>query len=78
MNIEDIHSTSELELLPLHTFSTVSFETIRQMHIEFSDAANEQISLRAITQAFITLRKRQVDFKFSSPEDILEKYQEII
>jgi hypothetical protein len=70
MNVENL--PKKFDLLPEYNSLTAPFDTIRQMCNNFHDEYGKKFMFGEVAQAFIYLKGKNVDFKFTSPDAILE------
>jgi hypothetical protein len=70
MNVENL--PEEFDLLPEYNSLTVPFDTIRQMCSNFREENGNRFMFGEVAQAFNYLKGKNIDFKFTSPDSILQ------
>jgi hypothetical protein len=74
MQIEALQIQPDFELLPEYNFSDETYFTARKMCEDFLNQKGERFSNKQVKKAFHYLKRNKVKFTFSSPEDIIKKY----
>jgi hypothetical protein len=74
MQIEASRIQPDFELLPEYNISDETYCTARKMCEDFTNQKGERFGNKQVKKAFHYLKRNKVNFAFSSPEDIIQKY----